>query len=59
MTNIIKSASKIVFIIMAVAVVAGLFTKVIEPKDFMTLALMVFTFYFSSKGETSSDYAGK
>jgi NADH:ubiquinone oxidoreductase subunit 2 (subunit N) len=60
MTKILSSASKIVFIVMALAVVAGLFTKVIDPKDFMVLASMAFTFYFANKGEvSSSDYAGK
>jgi len=54
-----KSASKIVFILMAIAVIAGLFVGKIDPKDFMVLASMAFTFYFSNKGETSSDYAGK
>ena len=57
------SASKTVFIIIACAVVAGLFTGKIEPKDFMMLASMVFTFYFSNKGEVQTTgelpYAGK
>jgi hypothetical protein len=59
MTSILKSASKIVFIVMALAVVAGLFTKVIDPKDFMVLASMAFTFYFANKGSNESDYLGK
>jgi hypothetical protein len=59
MAKILSSASKIVFIVMALAVVAGLFTKVIDPKDFMVLASMAFTFYFANKGEATSDYAGK
>jgi len=59
MNQIITSASKIVFITMALAVVAGLFTGKIDPKDFMVLASMAFTFYFANKGETTSDYAGK
>ncbi len=59
MANVMKSASKIVFILMAIAVIAGLFVGKIDPKDFMVLASMAFTFYFSNKGETSSDYAGK
>ena len=57
--QILQSASKIVFIIMAIAVVAGLFTKVIDPKDFMVLASMAFTFYFANKGNESEPYAGK
>jgi hypothetical protein len=30
-------------------VVAGMFAGKIDPKDFMVLASMAFTFYFSSK----------
>ena len=53
------SASKIVFVLMTLAVIAGLFTKVIDPKDFMVLASMAFTFYFSNKGDSNQPYAGK
>lgn len=56
---IFKSASKIVFILMAVAVVILTFIGIVDPKDFMMLASMAFAFYFSNKGETSNDYAGK
>lgn len=59
MTNVFKSASKIVFILMAIAVIAGLFTKIIDPKDFMVLASMAFTFYFSNKGTKETEYLGK
>jgi hypothetical protein len=34
---------------MTVALIAGVFTKIIDPKDFIVLASMVFTFYFSNK----------
>ncbi len=44
---------------MALAVIAGLFLKVIDPKDFMVLASMAFTFYFANKGESSQEFAGK
>lgn len=44
---------------MTLAVISGLFMKIIDAKDFMILASMVFTFYFANKGETSSEYAGK
>lgn len=44
---------------MALAVVAGLFLGKIDPKDFMVLASMAFTFYFSSKGDTTVPFAGK
>lgn len=59
MKNILTSASKIVFIAMAFAVIAGLFTSKIDPKDFIALASMAFAFYFANKGETSTNYAGK
>lgn len=44
---------------MTLALVAGLFTSKIDPKDFMVLASMVFTFYFANKGESSLPNAGK
>lgn len=49
MNDLLSSASKVVFILMAIAVVAGMFTGKIESKDFMVLASMAFTFYFTSK----------
>jgi hypothetical protein len=57
--NILQSASKIVFILMAVAVVILTFMKILDPKDFMILASMAFSFYFANKGEPSEPYAGK
>lgn len=61
MQNIISSASKIVFILMAVAVTVLTFVGIVDSKDFMMLAAMAFAFYFSNKGETSGNppYAGK
>lgn len=56
---ILKSASKIVFILMAVAVIVLTFTGKVDPKDFMMLAAMAFSFYFANKGETDESYAGK
>lgn len=32
---------------MALAVVAGLFTNKVDPKDFMVLASMAFVYYFT------------
>lgn len=58
MQKIISSASKIVFILMTLALIAGLFAGKIEPKDFVMLASMSFTFYFANKGETNP-FAGK
>jgi len=57
--EILKSASKLVFVLMAIAVIIGLFLGKIEAKDFMVLAAMSFSFYFSNKGESTLPYAGK
>lgn len=57
--KIFNSASKVVFVLMAAAVVAGLFSGNVESKDFMMLASMAFAFYFSHKGDVSEPYAGK
>lgn len=59
MQNIIKSASKIVFILMALAAVAGFFLGILSENNFMILAGAAFTFYFSNKGDSSEPYAGK
>lgn len=46
---IYQSATKIVFIILAIALVVGLFVGNIESKDFMLIAGQVFAFYFGQK----------
>jgi hypothetical protein len=60
--EIIKSASKIVFVIITITVCAGFLLKVLDSKDFMILASMVFSFYFSNKGDggnVGTSYLGK
>ena len=57
--EILKSASKLVFLLMALAVTVLTFIKIIDPKDFMILASMAFSFYFSSKGDTNKPFSGK
>lgn len=66
MKDIIKSASKIVFIMMAITACAtfawcvfrGL--VVFDVKDFMVLTGMAFGYYFASKGpDNTQPYAGK
>ena len=61
MMNILESASKIVFILMALAVVTALFADKITGEQFMMLAGMAFTFYFANKGDASGNlpFAGK
>ena len=58
MQKIISSASKLVFLLMTLALIAGLFTNKVDAKDFVMLASMSFTFYFANKGETLP-FAGK
>jgi uncharacterized membrane protein len=58
-TTLMGSASKIVFILVALAVVAALFTGHITGEQFMVLAGMTFTFYFANKGEANKPFAGK
>jgi hypothetical protein len=57
--EILKSASKLVFVLMAVAMIAGMFAGKIDPKDFIALASMAFGFYFANKGDASNNYLGK
>jgi hypothetical protein len=52
--QIFKSVRGIVFMLMAIAVVAGLFVKVIDPKDFMVLAGMAFAAYFAKNTPPSA-----
>ena len=49
MNELLSSASKVVFLMMALAVIVGMFIGKIDAKDFMMLAGMAFTFYFTSK----------
>ena len=60
--TILNSASKIVFILLAFSACVGFFLKLLDPKDFMLLAGMAFSFYFANKGETNTTgipFAGK
>lgn len=59
MIEILKSASKIVFIILAAAAVVGFFTGHLGEENFMILAGMAFSFYFAHKGDNSQPFAGK
>lgn len=49
MSNILQSASKIVFILMAIALIILTVSKVVEAKDFVMLASMAFTYYFTKQ----------
>jgi hypothetical protein len=64
--KILQSASKLVFLIVTLSACAGFFLGKLDPKDFMILASMAFSFYFANKGEVAPStasgvptYAGK
>jgi len=57
--KILESASKIVFIILAISASAGLFFGVVSEDNFMLLAVAAFSFYFSNKGSAKDDYLDK
>jgi len=59
MENILRSASKLVFLMMALGVNAALFTGKISAEQYMIIASMAFTFYFANKGDSDQPYAGK
>lgn len=52
--DIITSASKLVFVLMAIGVIVGTFMKIIDSKDFMMLAGMAFSAYFTQKASDSN-----
>ena len=47
--DILKSASKIVFLMIALTVCVSFVIGILEAKDFMILASMAFAFYFTKK----------
>lgn len=59
MEKIYTSAAKLVFILMAVGVNLALFTGKITGEQYLVLAGMAFTFYFSNKGNEGDNYLGK
>lgn len=53
------STAKMVFLLMTCGVVYFTYIGIIDGKDFISLATMVFGFYFAYKGETGEPHAGK
>jgi hypothetical protein len=56
---LVSSASKVVLLLFSAAFVIGLFTGHISEDSFKVGALMVLTYYFTSKGDTNLPYGGK
>jgi hypothetical protein len=59
MDKLLTSASKLVFLLMTIALIVLTFSGRVDAKDFVVLASMVFTFYFSNKGTPQDDFLGK
>lgn len=59
MTELFKSASKIVFIIIALTSCVGFVLKILPVDQFMLLATGAFAFYFSNKGTKEDGFLGK
>lgn len=53
--NIFKSASKIVLLAFAGALIAGLFLDKIAADQFMTIGAMIFTYYFTRRANKSDE----
>lgn len=49
MENILQSATKIVLLLIVVALIALTFLKIVDAKDFISIALMIVSFYFGQK----------
>lgn len=58
MENIVKSASKIVFILLMFTACVGFLLGMLPTDQFMLLAVGASSFYFSHKGE-DKPFAGK
>lgn len=47
--KIIKDLKSLITVLITVALIVAVFMKMIDPKDFFAIALMVFTYYFTKK----------
>lgn len=57
--ELLKSASKIVFILLALSACVGFFIGLLDADKFMILATGAFSFYFANKGDASNNYLQK
>jgi len=57
--ELLKSASKIVFIALALTACIGLFMGVVSQENFMILTGSAFAFFFAQKGDPTKPFAGK
>lgn len=59
MEAIYKSASKLVFVMLATTACVAFLIGILDTANFMILAGGAFSFYFANKGDSSSQYLGK
>jgi hypothetical protein len=59
MSKIYTSASKIVFILLAITACGGFLIGQLSPDNFMILASSAWAFYFSNKGNQKDNYLDK
>lgn len=56
MTKIFSSASKLVFVLMAIALIGLTVAKIVDAKDFIVIASTAFTYYFTrNRGEVKTE----
>jgi len=55
MNEILKSATKIVLLLMVISLIVLTFMRIVDAKDFMSIALMVVSFYFGQKTNIQPD----
>jgi asparagine N-glycosylation enzyme membrane subunit Stt3 len=57
--QILESASKLVFLMLALTACIAFILGILESKDFMVLAISAFSFYFAYKGSENSSGGGQ
>lgn len=55
MDKIFKSASRIVLILMTIALIVLTFLRIVSGDDFVKMLGMIFAFYFGQKNLTKTD----
>jgi len=53
MNEILKSATKIVLLMIVISLIILTFMRIVDAKDFMSITLMVVAFYFGQKTNTT------
>jgi len=56
--KIFTSASKIVFVLLSLALVILTFVGIVDAKDFITLTSMAFTYYFAARSKKPEELIG-